>query len=118
MRYQNAADVYTDLKRLKRDSDSTKAEVASGEVQAAPETASAPGPSSSTAVIIGEARKHKFALAITAAAVLVLAALGVYLLRAKAPMAELNLENMQISRLTQSGNAVNVAISPDGRYVV
>ena len=25
---------------------------------------------------------------------------------------------MKISRVTQSGNAINVAISPDGRYVV
>lgn len=29
-----------------------------------------------------------------------------------------NLQGMKISRLTQSGNATNVAISPDGRYVV
>ena len=31
---------------------------------------------------------------------------------------EWNLQAMKISRVTQSGNAVNVAISPDGRYVV
>ena len=31
---------------------------------------------------------------------------------------EWNLQAMKISRVTQSGNATNVAISPDGRYVV
>ena len=30
----------------------------------------------------------------------------------------LNLQNMQITKLTDSGKAIGVAISPDGRYIV
>ncbi len=118
LRYQHAADVCTDLKRLKRDSDSTQAKVATDAVRTPPAAVRGSGPGSSTVVILGEARKHKLALAIITVVVVALAALAVYLLRAKAPTAELNLQNMQISQITQSGNAVNVAISPDGRYVV
>ena len=46
------------------------------------------------------------------------AALGIYLSRLSARRSEWNLQGMTISRITQSGNAVNVAISPDGRYIV
>jgi Tol biopolymer transport system component len=31
---------------------------------------------------------------------------------------EWDFRGMKLSRVTQSGNAINVAISPDGRYVV
>jgi Tol biopolymer transport system component/DNA-binding winged helix-turn-helix (wHTH) protein len=52
------------------------------------------------------------------AAVIVLAgmALGVYFWGSH--RAELNLEGMHIARLTESGNAEEVAISPNGQYVV
>ena len=43
---------------------------------------------------------------------------GIYLSRRNERRDEWNLQGMKISRLTQSGNATNVAISPDGRYVV
>ncbi|PYV76186.1 MAG: hypothetical protein DMG96_14870 [Acidobacteria bacterium] len=38
--------------------------------------------------------------------------------RLSARRSDWNLQAMKISRVTQSGNAVNVAVSPDGRYVV
>ena len=50
--------------------------------------------------------------------VLLVVVLGIYLSRLNARKSEWNLQSMKISRITQSGNAVNVAISPDGRYVV
>ena len=43
---------------------------------------------------------------------------GIYLSRLNERRNEWNLQAMKISRVTQSGNATNVAISPDGRYVV
>ena len=50
--------------------------------------------------------------------VLLVVALGIYLSRPNTRSNEWNLQSMKISRITQSGNAVQVAISPDGRYVV
>jgi Tol biopolymer transport system component len=50
--------------------------------------------------------------------VLLMVALGIYLSRPHKRSNEWNLQSMKISRITQSGNAVQVAISPDGRYVV
>ena len=44
--------------------------------------------------------------------------LGIYFFRLSGRRSEWNLQGMKISRVTQSGNAENVAISPDGRYVV
>jgi Tol biopolymer transport system component len=44
--------------------------------------------------------------------------LGIYLSRLNERRNEWNLQGMKISRVTQSGNANTVAISPDGRYVV
>ena len=50
--------------------------------------------------------------------VLLVVVLGIYLSRPNTRSNEWNLQSMKISRITQSGNAVQVAISPDGRYVV
>jgi WD40 repeat protein len=47
-----------------------------------------------------------------------IAGLGIYLSRLNERRNDWNLQAMKISRVTQSGNATNVAISPDGRYVV
>jgi Tol biopolymer transport system component/DNA-binding winged helix-turn-helix (wHTH) protein len=74
---------------------------------------------SSGAVLLAEARRHKGVLALT---LIILAALiagsGIYLSTLNERRNEWNLQGMKISRVTQSGNATNVAISPDGRYVV
>jgi Tol biopolymer transport system component len=43
---------------------------------------------------------------------------GIYLSRLSARRGEWNLQAMKINRVTQCGNAANVVISPDGRYVV
>jgi Tol biopolymer transport system component/DNA-binding winged helix-turn-helix (wHTH) protein len=66
------------------------------------------------------ARHKKFphrVLAISAgAAVIVVVVLGTYFW--KAPQEALKLEQMHVARLTESGRAESVAISPNGQYVV
>jgi len=47
-----------------------------------------------------------------------IAGVGIYLSRLSERGSEWNLQGMKISRVTQSGNAANVAVSSDGRYVV
>jgi eukaryotic-like serine/threonine-protein kinase len=62
--------------------------------------------------------KHPYILAAGIVALLVLATFGfaVHWWRSRSP--RLDLQNMEITRLTDSGMAEDVAISPDGRYVV
>ncbi len=121
MRYQHASDIRSDLKRLKRDTDSGRSGVVS-EVASAMSMASvgpAAGPPSSGAIILNEARRHKGVLALMLLGlVLLLVALGIHLFKLNARRSEWNVQAMKITRVTQSGNAANVAISPDGHYVV
>ena len=121
LRYQNAADIRTDLKRLKRDTDSSHSRAVSEVtlVGTMAPVAPAPGRPSSGAVIFNEARRHKGVLTLMLfGLVLLMVVSGIYFSRMVARRSEWNLQAMKISRLTQSGNAANVAISPDGRYVV
>jgi Tol biopolymer transport system component/predicted Ser/Thr protein kinase len=119
LRYQSAAELRAELKRFKRDTSSGRAPVASGPVPAAPSSpnraASSPQP---VLPDVTPARRAlpKAAFAAAALALLILLAWGAY--RWFAPVRGLDLQNMQITRLTENGKAAGVAISPDGRYVV
>ena len=66
LRYQHASDIRSELKRLKRDTDPGRSGTASSDLTSAPAMRSLSRPSSSAAVLLGEARKHKgmFALAL------------------------------------------------------
>jgi len=119
--YQHAADVRDDLKQLKRDTDSssthTESAVASSSSAAA--LSSTQVRPSSGAVLLAEAKRHKGVLAVMLAVLAALiVGLGIYLSRLNERRNEWNLQGLTITRVTQSGNATNVAISPDGRYVV
>ena len=121
LRYQHAADIRADLKRLKRDTDSSSTHTASAVASASSAAAvsSTQVRPSSGAVLLAEARRHKGVLALMLVVLAALiAGLGIYLSRLNERRSEWNLQAMKISRVTQSGNATNVAISPDGRYVV
>jgi Tol biopolymer transport system component/DNA-binding winged helix-turn-helix (wHTH) protein len=120
-RDQHAADDRGDLDPLKRDSDSSSTQTTRA-VASASSAAAISSPQvrpSGGAVLLAEARRHKGVLALM---LVVLAALivglGIYLSRLNERRNEWGLQAMKISRVTQSGNANTVAISPDGRYVV
>src|SRR5208283_457148 len=74
LRYQSASDMRSELKRLKRDTDSNRLGAARAATTSSPTMASASAPSSSAAILLGEARKDK--------RILVLAFLGVFLFTA------------------------------------
>src|SRR6266700_3211688 len=121
LRYQHAADLRADLKRLKRDTDSSHARAASEIISTSPIGPVVPAADrpSSGAVIFNEARRHKGVLALMLVVFAALiAGVGIYLSRLSERGSEWNLQGMKISRVTQSGNAANVAVSSDGRYVV
>ena len=122
LRYQSAAEIRAELKRLKRDT-------ASGRVRAVPDSAStsrmissgspaAVAPASSAHGVPAARGRHVRLLG--AAGILALLALvALYAWRALSPREEpgFDVSRMAITRLTQNRDADMVAISPDGRYV-
>ena len=136
LRYQHAADLRSDLQRLKRDTDSSRRvvpEVASGGVSgvavtavsatqsnAAPRVSSAARPAhTSSSAVAAAARQHKWGTAAIAATALILiaaAGYGVYsIFRRPAAMP---FQNFSVNQVTTSGKAALAAISPDGKYVL
>ena len=116
LRYQSASDIRSELKRLKRDTDSSRLGAASAATTSRPAMASASAPSSSAAILLGEARKHKRMLALAFGVLLFTAAVGGYLyVRATrtAPKSEQKWE--QLTFFTDA--AVYPELSPDGRLL-
>jgi serine/threonine protein kinase/Tol biopolymer transport system component len=149
MRYQTAADLRTDLKRLQRDSGSGKTQVSTADnfsstnvataaagSSGANSAATAPPPppptqgsgstktsasgSGSAAIVLGEAKKHKGKLiaAVTGLALIAAAAIAFFVFKPHGHQNTFNAQNMSILKLTETGKAAGVAISPNGQYVV
>jgi eukaryotic-like serine/threonine-protein kinase len=120
LRYQTAAELRSDLKRLKRDTDSGRSlspgsQLSTTGIQLDHDDR----PSSSTTVIVEGMKRHKLGTAIagfTMLLVIATAGFGIYsLIGARKPIP---FESMTITKLTESGNARKAAISPDGKYVL
>jgi serine/threonine protein kinase/Tol biopolymer transport system component len=109
LRYGMAADLRTDLKRLKRDS-------SSGKVKTASQSDAAPASGPAVTVVPAKTGRTKRAVAGVAIVVLGLAAFAGYKWLTRP--GGFNTQNMRITKLTDSGKAGDVAISPDGRYIV
>jgi eukaryotic-like serine/threonine-protein kinase len=132
IRYQVAAEVRADLKRLRRESDSsgtaaaapssagaaTPQGAAQGALSPAPSAPAAPAKSSGS-VIVATVKQNLLGTGITALLVLALlaaAGYGIYtLLHAKG---HVPFEQFEVTNLTNSGHASLAAISPDGKYLL
>jgi len=121
IRYQHVADLRADVKGLKRDTSSGRQSVAGPAAPTAREMAAQPSAdtSSSAAVLFGEAKRHRLAAGLLIGLFLVLLGGLVYsIYKLTGPKGKLYLQEMKIVRVTESGKATDVAISPDGQYVV
>ena len=127
VRYQVAAEMRADLKRLQRELDSGKvASASSASTRAATtqvppagtSTAQAAAPSSGS-VLVAAASKHKLGTGVTIGVIAILLAaaiFGVYTLVLKTR--HVPFERFSIENLTNNGHVSVAAISPDGKYLL
>jgi serine/threonine protein kinase len=116
LRYQSAADLRGDLKRLKRDSESGRKLSAISLPSVRAET-SPPTPSSSRA--IAAASQHKLGLGVTLiiiVGVLAAASYGIYAFLTRSRPAAF--QNIAVTKITETGKASLAALSADGKYIL
>jgi eukaryotic-like serine/threonine-protein kinase len=146
-RYQHASDMRADLKRLKRELDSSRSarsiaiasdptDHSSSPSQSAAtpavrdssvsvaaaksDSAARPQHQSGSSVVAEAAGQHKGALVATGIVVLLLiagAGYGIYSFLRAKPAA-MPFQNFSISQITNNGKSVLAAISPDGKYIL
>jgi serine/threonine protein kinase/Tol biopolymer transport system component len=124
-RYQVAAELRADLKRLQRESDSGRTTAAPSTAAGAPAWRSASNAApvqpakSSGSVILAAAKENKLGTGLIALLLILLLAAAGYggyslLKRSK----HVPFENFSITNLTNSGHVSRAAISPDGKYLL
>jgi eukaryotic-like serine/threonine-protein kinase len=122
LRYQSAADIRTDLQRIKRDVDSGRSsKLVTTPPDSKPEQVpvALPVASSTSSIVVTAASQHKLGASITTLfAILVLGAAGygIYALLSRAKPAPF--QNFSVNKMTVTGQARLAAISPDGKYVL
>jgi len=129
LRYQHASEIRADLMRLRRETESGRIAAenspspsairgaAAAQVDIAEPTST---PSSSSAVLVAQVRRHRGTLILAAVLVMALVAaagFGVYKLVSR-PAPTFDTRSLTIRRLTDHGEVTNfAAISPDGRLL-
>jgi eukaryotic-like serine/threonine-protein kinase len=117
LRYQHASDIRADLQRLKRDTDSGRVPAAiSSQQAAAPITSASPKRQSIFSVVIEATKRHKGASFVSLLLFITAAGYAFHsLFRALPPAAPF--QNFTITTATDTGDVVEAALSPDGKYI-
>jgi len=127
VRYQVAAEMRADLKRLQRELDPSRSPTpsASGRripavVEPSPSFAAPKSPGSSTLIAAARENKLGFGIILTIAVVVIAAAgFGIFsLLRPVPPKTAEPFEHFSIENLTNNGHVSMAVLSPDGKYLL
>jgi serine/threonine protein kinase len=123
LRYQSAAEIRAELKRLKRDAGSSRAAATStppSVIQDSPPSSqlSASLTQSSTVARPVAPRRRRWLALAAVGATLVAGGFWSWRYMTTTGVRPLDVTGMTITRLTEDGNSIDVALSPDGRYVM
>ena len=123
MRYQVAAELRSDLKRLRRELDSGSRTASAPSTPARgvvlPDSTAGKVTPSGSSVIVAAAKKHKVSTVLSLLVALVVvaaAAFGIYSFVHRS--GSLPFERFSIARLTNNGQVSLATISPDGKYLL
>src|SRR5258706_421306 len=118
LRYQSAADLRTDLARLKRDTDSSRSAAVSNDAAPDPEESSRqaqPEYSSDSVLAVGLAKRHKKKLtAALATIVLIVMAIGYWFYRAETSSRGGSMDSVAVLPFTNSGGDQDTEYLSDG----
>ena len=122
-RYQVASEMRADLKRLKRETDSSHSgQAVSGfsneEVRLPQPSMPAAAPVSDSSSVVAVVKQHKWvvvSLGLIALIILAIAGYGVYSMFSGGPA---HFQTFNITQVTTSGKAALTAVSPDARYIL
>jgi len=132
LRYQSAADLRGELKRLKRDTESghaprlavTASSTGTSQVtQPTPAVSTSTSTSaarvSSSSAVVAAARQHKLGLGISSLiGILIVGAAGYGIYAFVSRARPVPFQNASVQKITETGKARLVAISPDGKYIL
>ena len=119
LRYQHASEMRADLQRLKRDTESSRQVPAASSESAPSSSAAQPAHASSSSAVVAVAKQHRLGLGIASLIAVLLvaaAAYGIYAMLSRSKPAPF--QNFSVSKVTVTGKATLVAISPDGKYLL
>ncbi|MGA8215838.1 MAG: protein kinase [Candidatus Sulfotelmatobacter sp.] len=118
LRYQHASEMRTDLQRLKRDTDSGR-QVPAAAAETSGSTVAVPSSTSGSSAVVTVAKQHKLGVGISSLVAILLvgaASYGIYSFLSRTRPAPF--QNFSVSKITETGKATLVAISPDGKYIL
>jgi len=127
VRYQVAAEIRADLKRLQRELDPSRSPSSSASgrripaaVEPSPSSAASKTPSGSALIAAARENKLSFGIILTIAAVVLAAAgYGIFsLLRPGPPKTAQPFEHFSIENVTNNGHVSMAVLSPDGKYLL
>ncbi|MFZ1005667.1 MAG: protein kinase [Candidatus Sulfotelmatobacter sp.] len=133
LRYHSAGDLRGDLKRLKRDTESGRksAQASSSSSISSPAVPVSTSPAtvatgdspiqhaSGSSAVISAARQHKLSTGLTAGLILALLAAAAYGIHAYVTRTRPTpFQDISVTKVTDTGNEMFAAISPDGKYVL